>query len=367
MRNRGGNGELPGTVARRARSAMGCPRGRRWLHGLVAGGLVLGLAGGAEGVGTGAGGDDNDATHVVIITGLSGEDRFARDYARWGSSLVETAVEKHGVPAENVIWLAERANVHALVRGSSTKENVVRELRALVERAGATDRILILLFGHGSFANGETLINLPGPDITGKELAAMLAPLQTQRVAVVNAASASGGYIQELASPNRVVITATRSGMERNETLFGAHFVAALTGTDADTDKDGRVSLLEAFEYARREVEREYQRGNRLRSEHAVLDGVGDGKGTAAVEAASPHAALASTFFIGSRSAAAAAAQSPELRGLYAEKERLEAAIATLRTRRASMPEREYEDALEDLLVELSLNAQAIRRLEGGS
>jgi hypothetical protein len=307
------------------------------------------------------------ATHLLIVTGLAGEQRFARDYARWGSELVKAATERHGVPAANVVWLAERADVHAAVRAAATKANLERELRALIGRVGAADRVIILLFGHGSYADGETRVNLPGPDMTGKELTALLAPLETQRVAVINAASASGGYIQDLAAPNRVVITATRSGMERNETVFGAHFVAALTGTDADADRDGRVSLLEAFDYARREVEREYQRGNRLRTEHAVLDGVGDGKGVSAVEPTSPHAQLASTFYLGGTARAAGAAASPELRALYAEKERIENALAALRARRAELPEADYEAALEKLLVELSLNAQAIRRLEGGS
>jgi hypothetical protein len=308
------------------------------------------------------------ATQLLVITGLSGEARFADDYARWGAELVRHAVEQQGVPAANVVWLAERADAHPSVSGPSRKENVERELRAIVQRVGPADRVVIVLFGHGSFANGDTRINLPGPNITGKELAALLAPLKTQRVAVVNAASASGGYIQDLAAPNRVVITATRSGMERNETVFGGHFVAGLTGTGADIDKDGRVSLLEAFEYARREVEREYQRGNRLRTEHAVLDGTGDAKGVAAVDATSPHAQLASTFFLGGHAVTAdAAARTPELRALYAEKERIEADLAALRARSGSMPEAEYEAALERLLVALSLNTQSIRRLEGGS
>jgi hypothetical protein len=300
-------------------------------------------------------------THLLVITGLSGEERFARSYREWGAALVQMAATR-GVHADNAVWLAERADVHDLVRGASTKENVEREVRALATRAGASDRVLILLFGHGSYQNNETRINLPGPDIMGRELAALLAPVRA-RVAVVNAASASGGFIQDLAAPNRIVITATRSGMERNETIFGAHFTAALTGTDADTDRDGRVSLLEAFEYARREVEREYQRGNRLRTEHAVIDGAGDGRGVAAVDATSPHASLASAFFIGTTSSARA--DTPELRRLLAEKERLESELAALRARRDNLPAADYEKRLEELLVELSLNAREIRRLEG--
>jgi hypothetical protein len=306
------------------------------------------------------------ASHLLIVSGLSGEDRFARSYAEWGAALTQAAVERWGMTPSNVVWLAERADVHARVKDRSTRANLEAELRALASRAGEQDRIMILLFGHGSYQNGENRINLPGPDINGVELAALLAPLRTQRVAVVNTASASGGFIQDLAAPNRVVITATKSGMEQNETVFGAHFTAALTGDAADTDKDGRVSLLEAFEYARAEVEREYQRANKLLTEHAVIDGVGDGTGVSEVEGTAPHGRLARAFFLGVPGGAAAANASPELRALYAERDRLQARLDDLRARRASMAQAEYEAALEEVLVEISLNAEAIRRLEGG-
>lgn len=303
--------------------------------------------------------------HLVIISGLSGEERFARDYLEWGTELARAAVERYGVAAGNVVWLAEDADAHAGIRARSTRANVEREIRSLADRAGAGDRVLIVIFGHGSFQAGESRINLPGPDINGTELAALLSALGSRRVAVVNATSASGGFIQDLAGPNRIVITATKSGMEANETVFGRHFANALTGDAADTDKDGRVSLLEAFEYTRLEVEREYESSNRLQTEHAVLDGVGDGKGVTALAAASPHAQAAASFHLGSVSAAAAGA-SPELRALYEEKARIEDQIAALRSRKDSMAQAEYDTALEKLLVKLSLNAQSIRRLEGG-
>jgi hypothetical protein len=323
--------------------------------GVVLAGLMLSVPASAQ----------ESAGHLVIISGLSGEDRFAQDYLTWGTGLRGAATERFGVAASNVVWLAEDAGAHEGIRGRSTRENVERELRSLAGRVGTQDRILIVIFGHGSHRDGESRINLPGPDINGAELAGLLAPLGTRRVAVVNATSASGGFIQDLAAPNRIVITATKSGMEANETVFGRHFSAALTGDAADTDKDGRVSLLEAFEYARAEVEREYQRANKLQTEHAVLDGVGDGRGVTEVTAGNPHAQAAGTFHLGTVAVAAADA-SPELRALYEEKARIEDALDALRSRRDSMPEEEYETALEKLLVDLSRNAQSIRRLEGG-
>ncbi|HEX2166110.1 MAG TPA: hypothetical protein VHG09_02620, partial [Longimicrobiales bacterium] len=291
---------------------------------------------------------------------------FARDYLEWGAGLSDAVMERYGLGAANVIWLAEDAAAHAGIRGRSTRENLELEIRALADRAGADDRVLIVIFGHGSYREGESRINLPGPDINGQQFAALLDELGTRRVAVVNATSASGGFIQDLAAPNRIVITATKSGMEANETVFGRHFANALTGDAADTDKDGRVSLLEAFDYARLEVEREYEGGNKLQTEHAVLDAVGDGTGVTETATAGPHAQSAGSFHLGSVSAAAAGA-SPELRALYEEKARIEEALDALRARKDTMPAAEYDTALEKLLVELSLNAQAIRRLEGGA
>lgn len=321
--------------------------------------LLLGAVSYAPSAGQGTG-------HLVIISGLSGEERFARDYLEWGAGLSRAAVERYGVTAGNVVWLAEDAAAHAGIRDRSTRANVEREVRALATRAASDDRVLIVIFGHGSYQAGASRINLPGPDIDAQQFASLLSELGPRRVAVVNATSASGGFIQDLAGANRIVITATKSGMEANETVFGRHFTNALTGDAADTDKNGRVSLLEAFEYARLEVEREYERGNKLLTEHAVLDAVGDGEGvTEVVAAASPHAQAAASFHLGSVSAAAAGA-SPELRALYEEKARIEDALDALRARKDTMAEAEYDAALETLLVDLSRNGQEIRRLEGG-
>lgn len=306
------------------------------------------------------------AMHVLVVTGLSGEARFATAYADAGAALVETAMGEWGTAPGNVVWLAESTAVHASVKARSTREELEREVRAIVARASADDAVLIVFFGHGSFQGGETRINLPGPDITGGELAALLAPLHEQRVAVVNTASASGGFIQDLAAPNRIVITATKSGLEQNETVFGKHFAAALTGSDADVNQDGRVSLLEAFDYARAEVDREYDRASKLLTEHAVLDAVGDGTGVSETDSSTPHGRVASTFHFGPAGGAAAADASPELRALYQTRDRLQAQLDVLRGRRADMPEAEYEAALEVLLVDIARTAQAIRRLEGG-
>ena len=50
-----------------------------------------------------------------------------------------------------------------------------------------------------------------------------------------------GPFLSALSGPNRIVVTATKTAQERNETQFGGFFVEALRVEGSDLDKDGRV------------------------------------------------------------------------------------------------------------------------------
>jgi len=125
-----------------------------------------------------------------------------------------------------------------------------------------------------------------------------MARFKAQRVAFVNTASASGGFVPALAGRDRVVITATKTDGERNQTRFGEFFVRALTGEDADLDKDSRVSLLEAFLWARRRVVESYEKQGQILTEHAVLDDDGNGKGSDTPGQPGTDGAVARTVFL---------------------------------------------------------------------
>ena len=295
------------------------------------------------------------STHLLVVSGLGGSPEYTTRFADWGGGLVEAAVAS-GVPAGNVVWLAEREDVAAGVDGPARAERVAGEIAALAERSAAGDVVAVVLFGHGSARDGESRLNLPGPDLTAGELAVLLEPLADRRIVVVNAASASGGFVETLSAPGRVVITATRSAREAEATRFGGYFVEALAGDGADTDKDGRVSVLEAFEYARREVARSFEEGNHLATEHALLDDNADGRGS--LEAGGEDGALAARLALAPR---AAAAGDPATAGLRAEQARLEAALETLRARKDAMPEDEYNAELERLLLDIARVGQRIR------
>ncbi len=307
-------------------------------------------------------------SHLLVVSGLGGEPRYSEMFHEWAASLADAAETRMGVPAERVTVLTEKPERDpGRVDGRATREGVLAALGRIAAEAGAGDAVFLILLGHGSGDGEVSRLNLPGPDLTAADLAAELAALKTQKVVVVNAASASGGFIEKLSGRNRTIITATQSPFETNETRFGGFFVQALAGDGADADKDGRVSMLEAFDFARREVEREYREGNRMLTEHALLDDDGDGKGSREPAPRDGDGAVARTLFLaGGGAAASGASDSPELRALRDRQRELEGEVEALRARREAMADADYQQELERLLLELARTGQAIRE-RGGS
>jgi hypothetical protein len=189
--------------------------------------------------------------------------------------------------------------------------------------------------------------------MTAADFARVLSRFGDRRVAFVNLTSASGDMLGVLAAPNRVVVTATKSAFQRNESHFARYFVDALAKDGADTDKDSRISLLEAFKYAETETKRYYETDGKLATENAQLADQGQ---------------LASRFFFASAGGVAAAgAANPRLSSLYAERTTLDEQIQELKRRKASMSVDAYDTELEKLLLSLALKSREIRQLERGS
>jgi len=308
-------------------------------------------------------------SHLVVISGLSGEARYANAFHDWATTLISAAQDRWGVPESNIVYLAEKTERDPdRINGRSTRENVERTLQTLAVRAGAEDQIFIVLIGHGSTSDSESKFNLPGPDMTATDFARVLDSFPTQTICFVNTASASGEFVPALSGSRRAIITATKTRHERNETVFAAFFVEAYAGDGADVDKDQRVSALEAFNYASREVARAYDDDGKLLTEHAMLDDDGDGEGTAEADPQSTSdGRLAMTLFLAGTGEPVLAAEppsDPRLRALYGEKRELEQLIADLRRQKDALDPETYDQRLEELLVELALVTREIREIE---
>ena len=292
-------------------------------------------------------------SHLIVITGVAGDEEHVAQFHKWAMVVVDAA-KRFGVPDADVAYLSDKPEQDpAHIRGRSTKDNVAKAVADAAARAKPNDEVFILLIGHGSYDGRVGAFNLPGPDLAVADYAKLLDKLATQRVVFVNTASSSGAFVQPLAGPGRIIVTATKTGGERNETRFPAYFVEAFQGEAADRDRNGRVSALEAFEFARTKVATSYEQGGHILTEHAVLDDGSEGK-LAAMLFLAPRA---------SRSAAAATAD-PKLRALLDERDALERQVAELRLRKDGMDPARYDRELEALLTNLAIKTKTIRELE---
>jgi hypothetical protein len=306
-------------------------------------------------------------TRVVIVSGLGGEPRYSREFAAEAEGLAAALHERFGVADSNISWFGEDSVGRSpRFRGPSTKANIEKAIMGIAARAAPSSQFVLVLIGHGAGEGPETRISIPGPDLDAKDFARLLAAFPTQRVALINLTSASGDMIPTVAGANRVIITAAKTAYERNESHFGEYFVQAFAKDGADTDKDGRVSLLEAFRYAALETKRFYEKASLLQTEHAQLADDGAKEGSGEPTGRTGDGALARRFFVdGGRVATLAAASDPRLAALYAEEFALQEQIEQLKSKKAQMTADAYDAALEPLLISLARKAREIRGLEG--
>ena len=134
-----------------------------------------------------------------------------------------------------------------------------------------------MLIGHGSFDGKRRRLQPARAGHDGRRLGGAAEEARPhQKVAFINTTSSSGAFLPTVAAPGRTVVTATKTGGERNEAMFGEFFVEAFGDAAADADRNGHVSVLEAFNYADNKVVKAYEQGGLLRTEHAAIDDGGE-------------------------------------------------------------------------------------------
>ena len=301
---------------------------------------------------------------LLVIVGLAGDPEHGALFHKWGTALVD-ASEKVGVPRDHVIYLGDAKEGGARVGGRATREEIDRAFAAFATAAAPDDVVYVVLVGHGNYDGTAARFNLSGPDITAADFNVLLRKLPSRNVVFVNTASSSGPFIEALSGPGRTIITATRSGAEQYTTLFGSYFVEAFSNEAADADKNKRVSMLEAFLFAKAEVLRAYEREGLLATEHALLDDNGDRKGSPDPAPTGPEGKIAAALSLGSAADAAPLPDNPKLRALILERREIERRVESLRLLKDSLPPAKYSSELERLVTDLALKTREIRTLEG--
>ena len=306
---------------------------------------------------------------LLIVVGLSGDPELGKTFHKWGTTMAE-ASERLGVPKERLAYLVDAPmEGDGGVTGRATRDEIGKALDGFAKQAGPEDLVFIMLIGHGSFDGRESKFNLPGPDMAAADFNLILKRLPTKQIVLVNASSASGPFIEGLSAPGRTIVTATRSGAEHFTTLFGGFFIDALTSEAADADKNKRVSVLEAFNFAKTEVARAYEREGLLATEHALLDDDGDKEGSATPtntgsDPKNKDGKVAAVLSLGVAGDDGLPSD-PKLRALHVERRDLERRVESLRLLKESMDPAKYSSELEKLVTAIAMKTREIRAAEG--
>lgn len=281
-------------------------------------------------------------TFYVTIAGLGGEPEYEQRFSGWAKDIGKA------------LKSAPDAKVETLYGPAATREAIRGAFGAIAKAAKPQDALIVMLIGHGTYDGVEYKLNLPGPDLSAVELASLLDRMPPTRQLVVNMTSASGGAIDVLRKENRVVVSATKSGTEKNATVFARYWAEALSDPAADADKNETVSALEAFRYADQKTAKFYETQKRIATEHALLEDTGKGEGVRAPSAENGEGMLASAFPLLRIGGNASAAGDPRKLKLLERKEQLEQQIDRLKYQKAAMPSEEYKRQLGQLLLELA-------------
>jgi hypothetical protein len=289
-------------------------------------------------------------TTALILSGVPGSDEHRTRFEDWTSSTRTALVETFGFSESNVVVLADR---------EARADDIRNAFADISGRLEPEDTFFLFFIGHGAFDRSEYKFNIMGADLTATDYAGLLDSLPAGRIVIINGTNSSGASIEALGGENRVVVTATRSGTEQNDPLFYEYFLATLGEVLADEDRNEELSVWEAFRYTTLEVERFYDEEGRLATEHPQISDNGSEQTGVEVEEMPVLSRM-----INFNQVVEVRVDDPVLQALFDQRRDLESQVEALQLVDGAIPEEEFNNQLEALIIELALTNRAIREYE---
>ena len=313
--------------------------------------------------------------YAVLLGGAAAEKKYEEQFRHWILRLHDILTVEYRYTADHIFTLLGNGDSsEPRISGPCRKETIRDALRELHNQVQPGDQILFFLVGHGTSDSDQkrgtvAKFNIVGPDITGKEFSEWLNAFSGQDIIVINTTNASYPFSMAISSPGRIVISATRSSAEKYDTIFAEFFIEALNNHAGDYDKNTRLSIWEAFQYARKRAENWYVEQERLSTEHATLDDNGDGFFNSDPDPTENDGRLAQVATIDPLTTFLPVMQAAKLtnedgniaRNLMAKMLELERSVLLLRNRKSEMLKEEYWQQLEILLIALARATRQFR------
>jgi hypothetical protein len=293
--------------------------------------------------------------YVVIVSGASGGEKYAEQQKKWRDELTVFLTSNFSVPDANVAVLDEESTGTS----QATGQNVRRLLADLRRRVTRDDTLMLVLLGHGTFDGEAAKFNLVGPDLSAPEWNDAIDGIQG-RLVVINTTESSYPFLEELSRAGRVIVTATDSAQQRFATAFPEYFIRSLADLSSDLDKNGRISLWEAFVSASTGVKQHYEQRGQLSTERPLLDDNGDRVGREA-DAPGEDGVMARAMYFDADPTSTST--NPAVADLERARQSLERRLEDLRARKALLSDEQYQAELEAILIELAKVAQEIRKI----
>jgi len=265
---------------------------------------------------------------MLIFGGLGGDPVFQEDFNEQVEQIYQAGLSL-GLDASQITKLSG---------SDATKVNILAAISKI--RADSDDLLQVHLIGHGSFDGNNYKFNIPGPDISANELAEALNQLNgNQMVAVMT--SASGAAMQPLKNDSRLVITATRTGLQKNASVFSRYWAQGSDLSSVDLNKNEIISIAELYTYTQDQVTKYYESEGLIASEASLIEG--------------PESIDADLFSLSRIGQLANTSLSAEVESLIAERAEVETKLSELSGRRQDLSEDEYFSELQNLMLELGL------------
>lgn len=315
---------------------------------------------------TTSGTEKKETQALVLVVGSGGTPEYSAEFSKWAARWTEASKNAQaetvaiGLDAVDATDASTTASSGDIASASTTEADALSSAIQKFAAIETSEPLWLVYLGHGTFDGRKASLNLRGPDVTEERLSELLKDSK-RPVAGIFCCSCSSPFVNALSGPNRIIISATKDGNQIQYSRFGDAFSTAIGSLDADINRDGQVSLLEAWLFASRRTSEFYKTEGRLATEHSLLDDNGDQKGTRAENfeglRLKPNIKNAAEMD-GKLSSRWSFVRSDEERKLTPEQRKtrddLESQLEALREQKDSMDEAIYLSRLEEILRPLA-------------